>query len=325
MFVQRVDRRRADARHRRDRARHRAATSGRASRIVFVKDFSGDENFHVVSVDLDGSDLEGPHAGRQGRADDRRRRSTTTTITHRRRTTGAIRRCSTSTASTSSAASETLRRAEPRQHHRLAHRSRQASCAWRAVTDGVNTHRCCTATARTEPFKPILTTNFKEAVAPLFFTFDNKQALRRVATAAATRRRSSSSTRRRRRRGALLASTPRSTSTALSYSRKRKVLTDDALDHVEGRAQVLRRARPRRCIATSRRKLPGYEIDLQSHDKAEDKFVVAACSDRTRGQALPLRQRRRNARPSSPTSRRGCPRSELVADEADLVHSRATG
>ena len=72
----------------------------KGQRIVFVKDFGGDENFHVVSIDLTGERSEGSHPRRDAC---RRRSSTssrTTTITSSCRTIAAIRRCSTSSAST---------------------------------------------------------------------------------------------------------------------------------------------------------------------------------------------------------------------------------
>ena len=41
----------------------------KGERILFVKDFGGDENFHVVSVDLKGGDLKDLTAGEKVRAD----------------------------------------------------------------------------------------------------------------------------------------------------------------------------------------------------------------------------------------------------------------
>lgn len=147
-------------------------------------------------------------------------------------------------------------------------------------TDGVNSS-LLTRPDEKSPFKPVLTTNFRETVAPQFYTFDNKnlyvvsnigrdkQAI--VTLDPATGKEIEK-----------LYENPEVDVDGLAYSKKRKVITfatyttwkqDRKFFDPETEAM----------FKTLKEKLPGDEIDISAHDKAEDKFIVVASNDRTPG------------------------------------------
>ena len=68
----------------------------------------------------------------------------------------------------------------------------------------------------------------------------------------------------------------------LAYSHKRKVLTEVSFTTWKRQRKFLD-AQTEAIYRDLAGQLPGYEIDLQSHDKNEGVFVVAAWSDRTQG------------------------------------------
>lgn len=140
-------------------------------RIIYVKDFAGDENYHVVAVDTDGNNLKDltPFEGVQARiVDDLEDNDTEMLVALNKRdpqifdvyrlnvTTGELRMV-----------------AENPGNIQGWHTDHDGRIRAATTTDGVNTtllHR----ETEDKPFQPVLTTNFKESIAPLFFTFDNK-------------------------------------------------------------------------------------------------------------------------------------------------------
>jgi dipeptidyl aminopeptidase/acylaminoacyl peptidase len=148
------------------------------------------------------------------------------------------------------------------------------------TSDGVDTSLLYRA-SEDEEFAPILTTSFKETVSPLFFTFDNRRLY-----VAPNRGRDKSAIFEfdpvTAKEGALLVESPEADVDSLSYSHKRKVLT--AARWVTSKVQrKFFDAQTEAMFRDLEARLPGYEISLTSADKAEDKFVVAATSDRTPG------------------------------------------
>lgn len=250
----------------------------KGERIVFVKDFGGDENFHVVTVDRTGDDARDLTPGDKVKADvvdiledD----DAHMILSHNRRDESVfdVFRINVKTGA------ETLIAENPGNIVSWG-TDHDGKLRVAGTSDGVNTSLLYRASEH-EPFAPIVTASFKEGVAPLFFTFDNqrlyvssnrgrdKSAIFEFDPVTATE-------------GRLLVENAEVDVDSLSYSRRRKVLTaarwttwkvqraffDDITEamfrDVEG-------------------KLPGYEISFTSADRAEEKFIVAATSDRTPG------------------------------------------
>jgi dipeptidyl aminopeptidase/acylaminoacyl peptidase len=148
------------------------------------------------------------------------------------------------------------------------------------VTDGVSTsilHRANEAAA----FQNVITTNFKEQIAPLFFDFDNKllfassnigrdkSAIVRLDPATA-------------KEDGIIFQHPEVDVAGLGWSRKRKVYTEVQFITWK-RERKFFDAETETIFAELTSRLPGYEIDLQSYNRDENIFVVAAWSDRTQG------------------------------------------
>ncbi len=148
------------------------------------------------------------------------------------------------------------------------------------TSDGVNQTLLYRDTEQ-EEFKPILTTSFKETMSPQLFTFDNKMLyslsnLERDKTALvifdpATGKEDS-----------VLFETQDADIEGIDYSRKDKKLlsvswtTDLEKEHFfDADAESLKKK--------LEEKLPGYQVRIGSENKAEDKFMVRTYSDKSRG------------------------------------------
>jgi dipeptidyl aminopeptidase/acylaminoacyl peptidase len=148
------------------------------------------------------------------------------------------------------------------------------------TTDGVNTtllHR----TDEAEDFRPLITTNFKESVSPLFFTFDNenfyassnlgrdKSAIVKIDGATGEEQE-------------VLFEHPEVDVSNLSYSQKRKVLTGIAYTTWKTERKFLDEQTEQR-YNRLRQALGDYEIAVTSASKNEDRFIVRTYSDRSLG------------------------------------------
>jgi dipeptidyl aminopeptidase/acylaminoacyl peptidase len=249
-----------------------------SNRILYVKDFGGDENFHVVSVDVRTgaiTDLTPGEKVRAGILDILRDDPHHILVSHNRRN------------------------AEVFDVYRIDLRSGKETpvarnpgdiIGWQTdhagrlrvavKTEGLNTTLLYRPTEQSE-FKPIVTTDYKTEIEPAFFTFDNKKLY--------------AISNRGRDKKALVVIDPNAPETeqvvfehpdvdigGVNYSHRRKKLTvvnyetakteykhlDPLIENVFKRLQT---------------KLPGYEFALQSATLAEDKFIVAAFNDRTPG------------------------------------------
>src|SRR5262249_27882336 len=143
-----------------------------SDRIIFRKDFKGDENYHVVSVDTDGKNLVDLTPFDKVRAniiDDRPDHDDEIIISMNRRDPKLfdVYRVDLKTKQL------TLIAENP--GNVTGWVADHSGCIRLAlVTDGVNAsilHRPDEGT----PFTTVITTNFKERIAPLFFDFDNKR------------------------------------------------------------------------------------------------------------------------------------------------------
>ena len=149
-----------------------------------------------------------------------------------------------------------------------------------ATTDGVNTTLLHRATEE-EEFRPLITTNFKESVSPLFFTFDDQHFY-----AASNRGRDKSAIVKvdstTGEELEVLFEHPEVDVTNLSYSQKRKVLMGIAYTTWKTERKFLDEQAEQR-YNRLKRELGDYEIAITSSNKDEDKFIVRTYSDRSLG------------------------------------------
>src|SRR6476469_9707423 len=147
-------------------------------------------------------------------------------------------------------------------------------------TDRVNTSLLTRPDEKTA-FKMVLTTNFREAVNPQFFTFDNKNL---YATSNIGRDKAAVVTIDPRNGKELekLYENPDVDVDALAYSKKRKGVTFAAFDTWKTERKFFDK-QSETMYKTLSEKLPGYEVEVVANDKAEDKFIVVASNDRSPG------------------------------------------
>jgi dipeptidyl aminopeptidase/acylaminoacyl peptidase len=250
----------------------------KGDRILYVKDFGGDENFHVVSVNLKGEDLKDLTPGDKVRAqivdglvdDDKH-----IIVSHNKRDAKVF---------------DVFRTDVATGEEKLIAQNPGNITSWMTdhdgklrvagTTDGVNT-TLLYRDKEEDSFKPILTTNFKESVGPLLFTFDNKRLIVDSnrgrdksaiyefdpATAKETK---------------LIAENAEVDMGNVGYSRKRKVLTVATYTTWKNQRTFLDKEAEAMFKAVEA-KLPGYDIAFTSTNKAEDKYIVATFNDKSRG------------------------------------------
>ena len=247
-------------------------------RLVYLKDFGGDENFHLVSVGIDGSavkDLTPFEGVRAQIIDDLRDFPDRMLVGLNKRNkevfdaynldlkTGELTLIAENPGNITSWLTD----------HAGNIRGAQTS-------DGVNTSFLYRDGA-TGPFKTVLTTNFRDSFNPLFFTFDDKQlyassnigrdkqAIVLVDPATAKEQ-------------TLIFEHPEVDVESLAYSHKRKVLTE--IDYVTWKSErKILDAQTEKIYASLKSQLPDYEFALQSMTDDEDRLIVAAYNDRTPG------------------------------------------
>jgi dipeptidyl aminopeptidase/acylaminoacyl peptidase len=250
----------------------------KGDRILYVKDFGGDENFHVVSVNLKGEDLKDLTPGEKVRAqivdglvDD----DAHIIVSHNKRDAKVFDVFRTNVAT----GEEKLIAQNPGNITSwLTDHDGKLRVA--GTTDGVNT-TLLYREKEEDAFKPLLTTNFKESVAPLFFTFDNKRLY-----VASNRGRDKLGIFEfdpvTAKEGKLIGESSEVDVDGLNFSRKRKVLTTYTYTTWKEQRHFLDKESEAMFKAVQA-KLPGYEIAFASANKAEDKFIVATYNDKTRG------------------------------------------
>jgi dipeptidyl aminopeptidase/acylaminoacyl peptidase len=147
-------------------------------------------------------------------------------------------------------------------------------------TDGVNASLLTRPDEKT-PFKTVLTTNFREALSPQFYTFDNKNLytisnIGRDKSVVVTLDPTTG------KETGKLYENPEVDVAALAYSKKRKVVTFAAFDTWKTERKFFD-PESEKMYKTLAEKLPGYEVEVVANDKAEDKFIVVANNDRSPG------------------------------------------
>ncbi|MEI2416833.1 S9 family peptidase [Orrella sp. JC864] len=132
-----------------------------------------------------------------------------------------------------------------------------------------------------EPFRPLLTTDYKTQVAPALFTFDDRR-LYALSNRGRDKLALVELDPARPQEEKVLYEHPEVDLDGVAYSRLRKVLTEVSFQTDKpGRHFFDEQARALHGRIAAR--LPGYEFSLQSQTRAEDKFIVAAYNDRTPG------------------------------------------
>jgi dipeptidyl aminopeptidase/acylaminoacyl peptidase len=148
------------------------------------------------------------------------------------------------------------------------------------TTDGVNTSLLYRQTEQSE-WKTIITTNFKESVDPLFFTFDNKHLF-----ASSNLGRDKSAIVRFNldtgKEDSVLFSHPEVDVSGLNFSRKRKVLTSVTYT-TDKRNRKFLDLESERWFNKVQQALSGYEIGQAGMNKNEDKVIIRSYSDRSMG------------------------------------------
>ena len=250
----------------------------KGDRILYVKDFGGDENFHVVSVNLKGEDLKDLTPGEKVRAqiidglvDD----DLHIIVSHNKRDAKVFDVFRTNVAT----ADEKLIAQNPGNITSWM-TDHDGKLRVAGTTDGVNTTMLYRE-KESDAFKPILTTNFKDSVQPLLFTFDNKKLI-----VNSNRGRDKSAIFEfdpaTGKEGRLIAENAEVDMERVSYSRKRKVLTTANYTTWKGQRTFLDKE-AEAMFKTVEAKLPGYEVAFVSTNKAEDKYIVATYNDKSRG------------------------------------------
>lgn len=246
--------------------------------IIFEKDFNGDENFHVLAVDIRSGQLTDltPFTGvRASIEDDLQDDPDHILISHNGSNPEVfdVYRAHIRDGALAMVAENPGNIVGWQTDHQGRVRVAMAS-------DGLDT-TLLYRDSEDLPFSPLLTTDFRTVVSPEFFDFDNRRLY-----ALSNRGRDCL---------ALVKIDPSEPDTeqlvfsadgydldAAGYSRLRKVLTVAAYQthkpayHFFDEISAARQAR-------LEAKLPGYEVALQSGTKDETKFIVAAYNDRTPG------------------------------------------
>lgn len=148
------------------------------------------------------------------------------------------------------------------------------------TTDGVNTSLLYRKT-ESDPWKTVITTNFKESFTPQFFTFDNK-ALYGVSNIGRDKAAVVEFDPESGKETQVLFERPDVDVSGLNYSKKRKVITSASFTtwkeerkYFDPVAEAL--------YDTLTGKLPGYDIYIVSANKDEDTFIVRTITDRSLG------------------------------------------
>src|ERR1700694_3267678 len=147
-------------------------------------------------------------------------------------------------------------------------------------TDGVNTSLLYRKTEQ-DPWKPILTTNFKEVFSPQFFTFDNKNLygasnIGRDKTAIVEFDLDSAKETR------VLFESQEVDVSGLHYSKKRKVITSVSYTTWKEQRKYFDLV-TEQLYKTLEQKLPGYDVYITSSNRNEDIFIVRTITDRSLG------------------------------------------
>lgn len=249
-----------------------------ATRLVYLKDNGGDENFHLYAVNQDGSNLkdltpfEGVKADFVDELEDNdnemliqlnKDKKEVFDVYRLNINTGELTKIATNPGNITGWVTD-----------------HDGKLRVAVTTDGTNSSLLYRAT-EADTFTVVLTTNFKESVSPLFFDFDNKNlfASSNIGRDKAAIIKMDPSTGKE---ISLIFEHPDVDAGNLSYSHKRKVLTAVSFTTWKRYRKFLD-AQVEQLFKNLEAQLPGYEISLSSSTKDEDRFIVRTFSDRTLG------------------------------------------
>jgi dipeptidyl aminopeptidase/acylaminoacyl peptidase len=246
--------------------------------LLYVKDNGGDENFHLYAADRDGANTKQltPYDGvRVEMIDDLEDHPTDVIIGMNKRNKEIFDayRLNVETGELKVIAENPGNIASWVTDH-------DGNIRVATTTDGVNTSLLYRKSEQ-EPFKTILTTNYKETFSPQFFTFDNKNLygvsnLGRDKSAAVEFDLDTG------KETKVLYGNPEVDVDGIAYSHKRKVLTSAVFTTWKTERHFFDRQAEDLYTALQQR-LPGYEVLVVSANKNEDTFVVRTISDRSQG------------------------------------------
>lgn len=149
------------------------------------------------------------------------------------------------------------------------------------ATDGVNTSILYRKTEK-EDFKTILSTNFKETVQPMYFDFDNSETVYALSNIGRDKTAIVKMNIATGKELELVFEHPDVDVSYMSYSRQRKVPT--TISYVTWkREHKFVDAQVKALYERLERDLGAYEVVITSTNKAEDKFIVRTYSDRSLG------------------------------------------
>ncbi len=248
------------------------------NRLVYALDAGGDENFHLYAVDRDGSNLKDltpfPET-RAGVIDDLRDDPEHMLIQHNHRDKRAFDafRVDVNTGELTQLVENPGNLvsflADHDGHLRVA-----------TSTDGVNTSVLYRDSDEDE-FKTILTTNFRETVSPLFFTYDN-QNLYAASNLGRDKEAIVIFDPREAKEVEVVFEHPQVDVSSLLRSDKRKIITGVAFTAMKRGYHFFDDTR-REIQAYLEAQLPGIEVALSGSNLDEDKFLVRTYSDRSQG------------------------------------------
>ena len=246
--------------------------------IIYSKDFKGDENYHVVAVDRDGQNLRDltPFEGvRAEIIDDLEENDTEMIIGLNKRNPEVF------DAYRLNVVSGEIKLIAENPGNILGWMTDHNGKIRVAVaSDGVNNTLLYRET-ESLPFKPIVTTNFRDSLDPLFFTFDNKA----IYASSNLGRDKSAIVKYDIANGKeleVLFEHPEVDVERLNYSQKRKVLTTVVYTTWKSERHFLDPVM-KELFAKLRRHLPKDEITITAMNKNEDLFIVRRYSDRSLG------------------------------------------
>jgi len=248
------------------------------SRIVFLKDNAGDENFHLYAVNVDGSDLkdltpfDGVKSDIVDELEDNDNEMLIQLNKENKEVFDVYRLNINSGELTKIAQNPGNITAWVTDHN--------GKLRVAVTTDGTNSSLLYRATEQ-EKFQVILTTDFKESLSPLFFDFDNKNLF----VSSNIGRDKAAIVKINPETGKELDNIfehPEVDAGGLFYSRKRKVLTAITFTTWKKYRKFLD-GQTEQIFKNLEAKLPGYEISLSSSTKDENTFIVRTYSDRSLG------------------------------------------
>jgi dipeptidyl aminopeptidase/acylaminoacyl peptidase len=247
-------------------------------RLIYMKDFKGDENFHIVSVDKTGVDLKDltPYPGVRAQIIDDLPDNELEMIigmNRRKKEVFDVFRLNVKTG-------EMTQLAENPGNITGWLTDHDGKLRAAVTTDGIN-HTLLYREKEDGEFKPVITTSFRENFDPMFFTFDNKR-LYALSNIGRDKDAVVEFDPALKKETAILYEHPEVDVSSLFYSRKRKVL-------ISARYTTWKSFRKffdpefEAIVKDLESSLPGYEVGIQENDKAENLYIVRTYSDRTLG------------------------------------------